>query len=408
MATSRSCRESSEGWEQGAIALCLLSGHTQEDLRHVTQGGSSATEAITKIGTGAVFGEMLSDPFRKVTGFDTTRIEFGANSANVKLCKKLQRILKACGQGELGFVGGSRVQGDLQLRVSDYFIGLLRVEYLSQGIDTLQDTNTRLKLEFNYRILSAFNSPLARPRESRLVAPTSCPLPLTLILSRLVRLLFLAVSALLLFEGVPRADERVAEVIIEGRLLEKKDKLLRFLGLQPGATFGGQEQLFADLDRLGYRARKFQARPAPDGLHIHLEVEPVRVVRHVIIRGAWPYFEDEIVRHLTLRSGLPLPPDDELRARLDEEAAHVVQFLERDGYFGSKVHHHRAQAALLPGIVAAARRVGGSQDRHLVGQLVSRRCGEGRGQPRHQQRRSVRRVSPSLLPLWPLQPATDA
>ncbi len=152
-----------------------------------------------------------------------------------------------------------------------------------------------------------------------------------------------------------RADEltpRIVEVVVEGRLLEKKEKLLRFLGLQPGSPWRGvstEEQVNADLDRLGYRTRGFQGELAADGYHVHLSVEPVRVVRHVLVSGAWPYFEDEILRHLTLRSGLPLPPDDELAARLVEEAAHVRQFLERDGYFESVVNITPHRPYRLPG-----------------------------------------------------------
>jgi outer membrane protein assembly complex protein YaeT len=166
-----------------------------------------------------------------------------------------------------------------------------------------------------------------------------------MILSRLVRAL--TILLVLLFTGWVRADEeRLAEVSVDGRLLEKKDKLLRFLGLQPGAPFGDrtQEQVGADLDRLGYRLRTFRFEQKPDGIHLKLEIEPVRIVRNVIISGNWPYFDDEIIRHLTLRSGLPLPPDDELRAQLDEEAAHIRQFLERDGYFGSTVNISAHQA----------------------------------------------------------------
>jgi outer membrane protein assembly complex protein YaeT len=145
------------------------------------------------------------------------------------------------------------------------------------------------------------------------------------------------ICALCLIAGTARA-ERVAEVELKGQLLDKKDKLLRFVGLSPGATFGGQDQVAGDFDRLGYRLRSFKYTTKSDGLHLQIEVEPVRVVRHVVIKGNSPYyFDDEIIRHLTLRTGTPLVPDAELRARLDEEAAHVQEFLERDGNFGSTV-----------------------------------------------------------------------
>jgi outer membrane protein assembly complex protein YaeT len=160
-------------------------------------------------------------------------------------------------------------------------------------------------------------------------------------LSHSVRLLLALILALMPATARASGEEqkqRVADVQLGGRLLDDKGKLLRFLGLQPGAAFGGQEQVAGDLERLGYRLRKFHQEVKADGLHFQIDVEPMRVVRNVIVKGnSVYYFDDEIIRHLTLRNGSPLPPDDELRARLDEEAAHVRQFLERDGNFGSTV-----------------------------------------------------------------------
>jgi hypothetical protein len=143
----------------GDIAVCLFAGRSQEDIRRQAQGGgeatnrpNAATEGIAKIATGSVMNPLFSDPFRKVVGFDTAQLAVTPSAASVRVCKKVGRYAQVCGNGELAFVGGSRVQGDLQLRLNDYFGGLLRVEYLTEGIDTLQDTNTRLKLELNVRI----------------------------------------------------------------------------------------------------------------------------------------------------------------------------------------------------------------------------------------------------------------
>ena len=47
------------------------------------------------------------------------------------------------------------------------------------------------------------------------------------------------------------------------------------------------------------------------------------LVRNVVVKHNWPLFDDEIVRHLSLRTGQPLPADTELRARLEEEAEAV-------------------------------------------------------------------------------------
>jgi outer membrane protein assembly complex protein YaeT len=148
-----------------------------------------------------------------------------------------------------------------------------------------------------------------------------------------------AICALCLFAQVAWADgQRVAQVQLGGQLLDKKEKLLRFVGLAPGDVFNSQDQVAGDFERLGYRVRSFKYTQGPDGMHFQIDVEPVRTVRHVVIKGnSLIYFDDEIIRHLTLRTGSPLPPDAELRARLDEEAEHVRQFLERDGNFGSTV-----------------------------------------------------------------------
>jgi autotransporter translocation and assembly factor TamB len=150
---------SQEGWDQSAIGYCLLAGRTQDDLRKLTQGdpstsraGVSASEGLTKSATGTLLSGVLSDPLRRVIGFDVSSIEIGQGSVDVQLCKRFARQLKTCGHGEIGFLGTSRVQGQIELRLSDYFSALGRVEYLSQGIDTAEETTTRAKLELNYRI----------------------------------------------------------------------------------------------------------------------------------------------------------------------------------------------------------------------------------------------------------------
>ncbi len=60
-------------------------------------------------------------------------------------------------------------------------------------------------------------------------------------------------------------------------------------------------------------------------------------MRHIGIHGDFPLFDDEVLRHITLRSGTPLPPDEELRAALDAEEERLLVFLQRDGYFGGSV-----------------------------------------------------------------------
>lgn len=136
------------------------------------------------------------------------------------------------------------------------------------------------------------------------------------------------------------ATQRLAGVEIAGQLTESSARLLRFLGLTKGAPFGRTEQsrVGKALRALGYRQLGSELRAAGDGrVWIKLTLEPVRVVRNVVVQGNWPLFDDEIVRHLTLRTGQPLPADAELRARLDDEAEAVRKFLFNEGYFEASV-----------------------------------------------------------------------
>lgn len=132
------------------------------------------------------------------------------------------------------------------------------------------------------------------------------------------------------------ATQRLADVDLSGRLTEPKQKLLRFLGLEPGAPFGQSDmnRVDAELRGLGYRQVSTEIEQVGPGLvRPHIVIEPVRIVRNVVVRGNWPLFDDEIVRHLTLRTGMKLPADSELRQRLDDEAEAVRKYLFNEGYF---------------------------------------------------------------------------
>src|SRR5438270_7199651 len=102
------------------------------------------------------------------------------------------------------------------------------------------------------------------------------------------------------------------------------------------APFGeeAQSRLAAELRARGYRHLRTQVEPLAGGLvRLHLTIEPVRVVRNVVVRHDWPLFDDEIVRHLSLRTGQPLPADTELREKLVEEAEAIRKYLFNEGYF---------------------------------------------------------------------------
>ncbi|HEY1584355.1 MAG TPA: POTRA domain-containing protein, partial [Polyangia bacterium] len=145
--------------------------------------------------------------------------------------------------------------------------------------------------------------------------------------------------------------QRLAAIDLQGEVHENRERLLKFLGLTAGAPFGQEDQtrLDAELKALGYRQTATQIEPLGGGLvRLHLTIEPVRIVRNVVVKHNWPLFDDEIVRHLSLRTGQPLPADTELRQRLEQEAEAVRKYLFNEGYFeaSASVEPHIAMVGL--------------------------------------------------------------
>ena len=132
------------------------------------------------------------------------------------------------------------------------------------------------------------------------------------------------------------AAPQLSEIQITGKLREKPDRLLRFLGLTPGMTFDGatRDRIRALLRQLGYRIVELSLDAQR---RLRIKVELIRVVWVVQVRGNFPYFNDEILRHLSLRQGSEIDDEAALPQRLAEEAKNIERFLDRDGYFGSKV-----------------------------------------------------------------------
>jgi outer membrane protein assembly factor BamA len=159
------------------------------------------------------------------------------------------------------------------------------------------------------------------------------------------------VVVLLASTAAVRAQEsaqRLAGVELEGRISDSKPALLGFLGLRVGAPFGQAEQNRLDvlLDKLGYRQLDTRLDPAgPGQVRLHLVLEPVRIVRNLVVKHDWPLFDDEIIRHLSVRTGQALPADSELKGFLDEEAENVRKYLFNEGYFEAtvKIEPHLAR-----------------------------------------------------------------
>jgi hypothetical protein len=157
-----------QGLQGQDVLLMCVSGQTAEELRRsaspgtsgaagrgapglgAVQGGST-TEGLAKSASSAVLASTL-DPLRKIARLDTFSLEFGATGVDLRACKRWTRGLKTCGQGEIGFIGGTRVGGFLEYRILDQLSVLGRGEYLTRGVETIQDSLTRGRLELNLRI----------------------------------------------------------------------------------------------------------------------------------------------------------------------------------------------------------------------------------------------------------------
>lgn len=152
-----------DGWNRNQVLQVLLLGQTPDDIRRITQGaaavpssaGGTASDTIAKTVTGATLGQLVSDPLKRQFGLDVINVQFGGSSFQLDACKRLGRAFKACGQGEIGFTGSSRFGGSIELRVTDRPAevgGVGRIEYLTHGVDTLQDSLTSGRGELRLRI----------------------------------------------------------------------------------------------------------------------------------------------------------------------------------------------------------------------------------------------------------------
>ena len=155
---------SAEGWSSSQVLQVLILGQNPDELRRIAQGsasgvpsstGGTATDTLAKTVTGATLGQFISDPLKRQFGFDQVNVQFGGSSLQLDACKRISRVFKACGQGEIGFTGSSRFGGSIELRVTDRPAevgGVGRIEYLTHGVDTLQDSLTSGRGELRLRI----------------------------------------------------------------------------------------------------------------------------------------------------------------------------------------------------------------------------------------------------------------
>ncbi len=140
--------------------MALFSGRTPEELRRLVQNdptiaaspGGSGPEVFAKSMSGMILNQLTGDALRKLAGFDSASIEFGTGSLDFNLSKRFGRYIRTVGRGEWGFAGSTHLEGGGELRLSDYLKGLMRLEYLTRGVETQEESRTRLRFELNYRV----------------------------------------------------------------------------------------------------------------------------------------------------------------------------------------------------------------------------------------------------------------
>ncbi|MDX2022188.1 MAG: POTRA domain-containing protein [Deltaproteobacteria bacterium] len=158
-------------------------------------------------------------------------------------------------------------------------------------------------------------------------------------------------------DEAPPAPVAVAPVVvgfeIAGTLIDPPEKLRDFVQawLPPqtqfiesgdydavGTPIGTLPRVARALDGIGYQAY-VEAVPATGGVKLKIDVHPYDRLRQIFVKGNWPVRQDEIIRRLSIRPGMPIPPPGKLReAWMAEEVDRVLTFLKSQGYLDADVH----------------------------------------------------------------------
>jgi outer membrane protein insertion porin family len=96
------------------------------------------------------------------------------------------------------------------------------------------------------------------------------------------------------------------------------------------------------LKRLGYGSviepKLDPAAPGGPAVRFAIHLRAYDRVRQIFVDGSWPLRQDELIRRLTLRAGVPLPPPGPERdERLERERQSVLSFLHDQGYLEAQV-----------------------------------------------------------------------
>ena len=130
----------------------------------------------------------------------------------------------------------------------------------------------------------------------------------------------------------------VADITVSGHIEDKHKRIMATLPVEKGSRWRAGQLLKAldllkqDLDRLGYYVSVREQWHAAT-IVIKVTLKPIPVVRYVYVRGNWPLFEEEILRHFRYRNGARLPPPKIRQKEFDRQKERILSYLRREGYF---------------------------------------------------------------------------
>jgi len=164
-----------------------------------------------------------------------------------------------------------------------------------------------------------------------------------------------------------------ALVLVQGELIDGKEKLIQALGLKRGCadlTTRSRKRVTDYLDALGYHVLRLKCR----GPQVVLDLRPWRVIRKIYIKGNWPLFEEEILRRLRFRPGQRLPEGQAFEQAKARQEERMKRYLSQEGYFAGNLVIHSPRPTDVPTQVNLDIRVIKGK-RYGVGEVIAEPAG---------------------------------
>lgn len=143
---------------------------------------------------------------------------------------------------------------------------------------------------------------------------------------------FLASSLTPAQEQSPRI---IKEIIIAGEGVQNPDQLIRILPFKEGDVFSLSEiaKGMNVLKKTGlFENISWEAEESNDGIIVIISLTPVKFIKVIKFKGAFPLFESDLRRTIQIREGDPFDYD-----KIKRDEKRLERFLENEGYFHSTV-----------------------------------------------------------------------